>query len=214
MSIHLVLYDGATPVLDQIALVSRNAALECLNIAGSKLAKASRAEMKRMTTPWTRVYDEKGRMHLKFDTSNRRQLGLRESHEGGGTPRYGPASMANFITWYLNPNAMMVVVGGKHRQFQPMRYDGAKEPVPYGDKQPAVSKASHSILHMLNFGEALPDYMPGVLPPERRVGYHFMEKGYAAARGDIVDALTERYNRIIGRQAKRGDLKIRQRNIA
>ena len=209
MSIQVTVFDGLTPLVDQIALVSREAALECLSVAGAHLQSAARDTMRRKQTPWRVRIGKNGRPYLDYNTANRKELGLRISHSTGDPV----GSMSNFITNYLNEKSMLAVVGGRHRAFVPKKRENG-EVMGSLKRVSAVSKRSHAILHMMNFGEELNDYAPGFLPVSKRYGYRFMEQGYRAAQGKIQESMTKRYERIIHRHANRGDIKVVKRVVA
>ena len=211
MSIRITVFDGFTPMVDQIALVSREAALECLSVAGAHLQREARAAMRRHKHPWNPYKRKDGSIGVYFDPKKKRELGLRISHSTLALEN--PPSMSAMITNYLNEKSMVAVVGGKHKAFVPKKREDGKV-VGTLDRVPAVSKRTHAIIHMLNFGEANPYYEQAALDPSRRFGYRFMEAGYNAARGRIEESMTKRYEKIIHRHASRGDIKTVKRIVA
>jgi hypothetical protein len=213
MSVRIEIFDGLTPMLEKIALVSRGVALECLSVAGAQLQKQARMAMRRKQHYWHNEYVG-GKRKIFKSTSQARELGLRISSATGSVD--DPASMANFISSYLDEQHSLVVVGGKHKSFVPKKRENG-EVVGTMPRVKGIGTESHAILHKLNFGELLPEY-PRVSMPRFRnakyVGYHFMEDGWRAAQGAIEDSLTRRYEAIIGKAVNRANVKTRKRTFA
>lgn len=205
MSIRLEILDGTTPMLEKIMLISHGMALETLSVAGAHLQREARLAMVRKRHQWANEIEGGKRRIYKMQNANR-ELGLRMAREGGLA---NPKSMSNFITSYLNEKSMVVVVGGRHKSFTPnKRRDG--EVVGTMPRVAAVSKASHAILHKLNFGELNENYTRKSMRRFRGAqytGYRFMEEGYAAAKGQIEDAMTRRYETLLHKAVNRAKVK-------
>lgn len=208
MSIRIEILDGITPMLEQIAYISKGAALECLSVAGAHLQRQARVAMRRKHHNWVSFTRDGKRVILKANASTR-QLGLRMSAAGGLD---NPDSMSAFITSYLDEKNDLVVVGGRHPRFTPNKRRDGKIVGTMGSV-PGVSKASHAILHKLNFGELNDEYKRVSMrrfAHARYVGYHFMEAGYNAARSSIEESMTKRYEKIVHKAVLQADVKIRR----
>lgn len=213
MSIRIEIFDGTTPMLEKIRLLSHGMALEMLSVAGSHLQREARKSMRRQSHNWHQLF-RNGKIVIK--KADLRELGLRISHSDGSLAN--PNSMSNMITSYLMEKSMTVVIGGKHKSFVPNSRDGG---VVTGKRSRvnAVSKSTHSILHKLNFGERNEHHTWGGKKESmarfanaKYKGYDFMEQGYSSARSDIVDAMTRRYESLLHKAVNRADIKVRRRS--
>jgi len=210
MSTHLSIYDGTTPLLDEILKLSYGVALESLSVAGSILRDNARKSMKSKSHHWVSDYAT-GKRVIKKDLSSFKELGIRISSSGTAA---NPASMSSMLTSFLMPKSLTVVIGGKHPSATLTKYTDGK---PSGSiRVKGVGKATHAILHKLNFGERNEHHSwNGNKDSMKRfrdakyVGYHFMEDGYSAAKSGIEDALTKRYEKLLHKAVNRADVKVK-----
>jgi len=203
LSVKIELYDGTTPHLEKIILLSRGVALESLSVAGSKIQKHARTALQSHSHNWFQ-YVRNGKIVIKKEKDALRESGLRISHSSGDATN--PNSMANFITSYLNEKSLLVVVGGRHKSFTPNKYEngvvtGKLARVKGGGKQ------SQDILHKSNTGERKIDDKGGEILHSwdgntrsmdrfrnaKDQGRRFMEAGYSAALPSVVNSMTKRY---------------------
>lgn len=213
-SIKLNIFDGVTPMLDEIVKLNYGSAREALSIAGDILRKNVRNEMKRSSHHWEQEWvNGKHRIWKRKDL---RELGLRKSSKGGMA---NPDSMSNFITSYMGNKSTTVVVGGAHRDANMVMYRDGK---PSGSiKLKGISKATQAILNKLNSGEINEYYTRNGSDASaqrfsnaRYVGYKFMEKGYASSKSAIEDAMTNTYSKILGRAVDRANVHVREVKFA
>lgn len=219
MTIRLTIYDGMNPLLDEIAKLSHGVALESLSVAGSKIRDSARAEFERSEGhQWfQKIIKGKsrklGNRRIYQNKDSYKIFGLRTSYETGGLAK--PPSMKNFITSYLMGKSFTVVIGGKHPKFRPIKYREGKVQGRMATVE-GVSKASHAILHKLNFGEQNEHHRwkEGKKSIEQFKGRwkarHFMGKGYAQARPAVNEALTKRLLQHIGKAVNRVEIKKRR----
>ena len=107
--IKIGVFDGVTPLLQEIQIRSREMALEALSVAGSKVQKEARAAMATKRTPWTHgISESTGRRRIYKDGSN--PVGRRRSHSTGDI--LDPKSMSSMLTSYLMDKKLTVVIGG------------------------------------------------------------------------------------------------------
>lgn len=210
MSITLKVYDGVTPILDEILKVNYGVAKESLSIAGDAVRKGARNAMKQKMHHWhTEYVDGKRQIRKREDA---KELGLRIA-KGGGIA--SPDSMANMITSYIGENSLTMVVGGKHKAATLIKYKDGK---PNGTiKLFAVSKATHAILHKLNFGERNefhtwngPKESMARFANARYIGYKFMEQGYSDTKAYIEDIMGEKYASLFHKSVNNIDVKLKE----
>jgi len=213
-TIRIEIFDGTTPMLEKIQLLSHGMALEMLSVAGSHVQREARVAMRKKSHNWHQVF-RNGK--IVAEKGELRELGLRISHVDGSLAN--PNSMSNMITSYLNERAMVATVGGRHKAFTPTK---RKDGVATGKlkRVGSVGKQTHGILHKLNFGgrlnQQLPYYKRGDNPEQfkyvKYTGYGFMAEGYNNAKSAVVDAMTTRYERLLHVAVNRADIKVRRRS--
>jgi len=222
-TIRLEITDGLNPILDKIAALSRGVALESLSVAGSKIQKGARDSFKReVGHHWRQeIIDEAtkkrvlGKRKIIYDTRTMKLMGVRISYETGKLAK--TPSMFNFISSYLMEKSMVVVIGGKNPGFYPARYENG-EFVGNLKWQPGTSKASHAILHKLNFGEQNAEHRwdegrKSISQFEGRwKKRNFMSKGYFSAVPAINEALNSRLLKLLDKSIKR--VEIREQVVA
>jgi hypothetical protein len=211
MSVRVEVFDGVTPMLEKILELSYTTALESLSVAGNAIREEARSAMRSKTHNWFQKMTSEGRMVLYRNPNKLRELGLRISHATGQVD--DPESMQNFITSYLMEKKLTVVVGGRHRAFRPKMIRDGKIVGTLG-RVNAVGRETHAILHMMNFGEAIPGYEADYNKGGERKGYHFMEEGFSHARGRVADAMTKRYESLLHKAVDRANVKIVKRTPA
>lgn len=215
MSVRIEIFDGTTPMLEKIQLLSHGMALEVLSVAGSILQKNARNAMKRSSHNWHQIY-RNGKMTVK--KGELRELGLRINQTTGSSAN--PDSMSNMITSYLNEKSMVVTIGGRHKSFTPNKRTGGVVTGRLG-RINSVGKKTHSIIHKLNFGGYLDKQLPDYERAKNQIGtkhtkykgYHFMEQGYSESKAAMVDAMTNRYNSLLHKAVNRADVKVRRRKV-
>lgn len=189
--IKMTLYDGITPLLDEMVVRVPNLARESLQVAGSIVAKRARQELLSETTEWyTRVVNGKrrtvrGPSHV---------LGVRVVHKTGETA--SPKNMASFINFYMSPrNPYVVTIGGAHPDFNPLRFRDGEVVGSMGTVK-GVGKIGASIIHKLNTGE-LNQYHPyrnGTWIPNARYKQRgFMERAFFSTQSQVERAVAKRF---------------------
>lgn len=216
MSIRIEIFDGMTPMLEKIQLLSHGMALESLSVAGSHLQREARAAMRRKKHTWHQIF-KNGKIIVQ--QGELRELGLRISHNDGSLAN--PDSMSAMITSYLNEKSMVVTVGGRHKAFTPTKRENG---VVTGKlkRVGSVGKQTHGILHKLNFGGKLSDQLeyydrgdnPANFKNATYRGYDFMGQGYRNSISSITEAMTSRYERLLHKAVNRADVKVKSRGIA
>lgn len=193
MSIRVEVYDGNIPLIDEMLKISVTVALQGLSQAGSKIQKYSRKNFEMYRHGWLQEFAG-GKRTIRKSGENAKQLGLRLVHNSGEDA--DPASMKNFIMSYLMPKHLMVIVGGAHPGFTPVKYENGAVAgtLPY---QNGVSKQGQAIIHKLNTGERNEHHRwDGSAKSMARfegatyIGRGFMDKGFNSARAEVAQAMT------------------------
>ncbi len=195
--IKLTIHDSLSPLLDQMVIRSYGLAQQSLQQAGAKVAYAARAEMNKMGSHWFNDVVN-GEYEIWRDRAAMKILGKRISHTSGGG--MSPPSMANLIGFYLSPHSLTVTVGGGHPTFRPIAFKDGLPNGYYGNSIGSVGSKGRAILHKLNTGEVTsenPYAKSGT--PIKDAKYvqnrHFMERGFAMARGEIDRIFAENYEK-------------------
>ena len=214
MSIKITIYDGAIPLLDEIAKQSYGLGLDALDQAGIELRDQTRRAFKSFAHEWSQEFSRKsGKMQIKKGYGNN-PLGLRKSHTTGRNFR--PKNMSNFITSFLMEKNMTLVVAGMHKSFRPKkRRDGKVQGTL--SKVGGVSNSSLAIIRKLNDGnENDADYKkvrPESMPRFKNANYkkrNFIEKGRALSMPKVRNIMTTKLENMIARQVNRTDVKVRK----
>lgn len=210
MTTRIQILDGTTPLLAEIVKLSYGMALESLSVAGAKVQKEARNSLRSKSHNWFQQISN-GKRRIYTDGATNRELGLRMSHSDGSLAN--PSSMSNFITSYLMEKSLTVVVGGRHSAFSPKKREGGKVTGTL-NRVNGVSKASHGIIHKLNFGERNSEHSWDGKDSMARfkganyVARGFMEEGLSASRSGVIDAMTKRYGKLLHRAVDRANVKI------
>lgn len=191
--IKLTFYDTVTPLLAELSVRSPMLAREALQAAGAKLASRARKEMKTETTDWWQEVRNGKRRIFKSMTHN---IGDRMSHTTGET--LNPKNMASFINFYMSPkNPYVVVVGGAHPDFTPLKIRDGKVVGAYG-KVKGVGKTGAAIIHKLDTGE-LNEYHPyskkSWIPGARYPNRGFMQRAFSMSRTQIENTVISRFEK-------------------
>jgi len=219
MSIRLEVFDAATPMLEKIMQISYGMALESLSVAGAKVQSAARKALKSKSHNWHQLIDlETHKRKIFKDMSQARELGRRMSYDSGGDA--SPNSMANMITSNLIAKHLTVVIGGKHKSFQPRRYKDGKDQGSFGGRVKGVGVDTFGILHKLNAGERNQDHnwagskksMKGFELANYQA-YNFMEEGAMMAQGAVLAAMTTRYESLLHKAVNNANIRVVKRNI-
>ena len=210
MSIKITVSDGLTPMLDEIFKLNYGYGLQTLDYAGMKIQKKTRDSMSNQMNNWFQIYKEVKQGKNKGKTTRRivqlknyHQLGDRTSHQNLGG-KASPSSMKNFVTSYMMPKAMTVIVGGKHPSFTPIKYRDGKV-VGTLKRVNAVSDSTHALLRKLNNGNMNEEYKSlhrkksmkrfGANPAYKNNGFY--EKGRNASMGQVRDIMTSKMEALL-----------------
>jgi len=116
MNTRITIYDGAVPMLDQIARLSHLSALAALDQAGMELRDKTReAFLASKRSEWSVFVIDGKRVWRK--TAMNPRFGRRFNFK-----KAGPDNMANMITSFLMGKSMTLVVAGMHKSFQARQY--------------------------------------------------------------------------------------------
>lgn len=211
MSIRIEIQDGITPLLDKILELNYGVALESLSIAGAAVQTAARSAMIKQTHNWySDVIDGKRRIFKAYRQP--RELGLRISHDTASV--LNPRSMANFINSYLMEKHLVVVIGGGHPSFTPKRRVNG---IVVGNMPTikATSRGTQAILNKLNTGELTEEYSRKSMPRFKGAQYvknrNFMLIGANSAKGDVLSAMTTRYEALLHKAVNNATIRVVKR---
>lgn len=223
MSIHLTIYDEATPTLDKIALLSKHSALAALDQAGMELRDATRKAFRESMPSKYKVTIVNGkRVWTKGGLNS--EFGKRLNHK-----KAGPNSMGDMINSFLMDRQMTMVVSGMHKSFTPRFYSaeskqGTTDAI-FGRKVGQVLGGSWQILKKLNDGGRFKNLDPkykgtrmgedtkpiGKDGNPRYEGRHFIERGRSMAMGRVQDIMTAKLEALIYKQVNRATVKAVER---
>lgn len=194
--VKLTVYEGVSPILDQLALINREAALDALDYSGTKLRNAIRESFKAKVTDWEQYIVNGKRRWRKNTVSLGRRFNL---------VKVGPDSMESFIQSYLMESKLTEVVAGRFKApSEVWAYrDGKKSHLIKGPD--SVGKGSFALLQKLNYGDAREDgYQKYVQRKGNRMGNYparnFVEEGRAIAMPSVIEGMTTRLENQIGKQ--------------
>lgn len=215
MSIHITIYDGATPMLDQIAQASYGAALDILDRAGSKIRKSSREAFHTSEAHYWHTKYVNGKRRI-YRGNTPAVFGQRRSAAKQGAVA-SPSSVANHISSFLMEKHLTMVVGGVHPTFRATIWRDGKA---VGTNAPTkkVGSASYQIIKKLNDGGTYasldPEYKR-LLRRRQMRGFRnavyrprkFMERGREMAMGAVTELMTSKLEAMIHRQVNRATVK-------
>jgi len=219
MSIKIEIYDGAIPMLKEIAEANYGMALDALEHAGIILRDSTRKAFTDSTTAVSQYYDENGNLNIKRQGGKIAQtLGQRISHRNKGSMD-STASMKSFITSNLMAKNMTMVVAGKHKRLRhKIRRDGKVEA--YAKTVDPVTKGSYAILQKLDSGDRNTDdgdYKNKVLRKRdsifenmKLVKQDFIKAGRANAMGRVKSIMTDKLEKLITREINRANVTIKE----
>lgn len=221
MSVKIVIYDNAIPMLDEIAKWSLHSALAALDQSGLELRDRTREAFRQSTRHRWYVQVVNGKRIYKNDG------GLVEFGKRFNFKKPGPGNMANMIDAYLMPRSLTLVVAGMHKSFVPRFYSkeaktGSDNPI-HGARVGQVLGGSYQILKKLSTGGRFStqdqkykntrhgeDTQPLGKDPFYKPR-HFIERGRAAAMPQIQDIMTSKLEALIHRQVNRATVKTQVR---
>jgi len=214
VAIKIQIFDGAVPMLDEIAAANYGQGLDALDHAGNAIRKTTRIAMGSLHEWKQRFVRKDGKLKRYIEKSGSNLLGRRYNHKTGDIA--SPSNMSNFITSYLNAKNMTMVVGGMHPAHTPVtRRNG--QIVGTQKRQAGVSKSSYAILQKLNSGETDGDYRTLVRPRSMKrfanAAYknrNFADRGRAMASSRVNDIMTTKLEEMIHRQINRTRVKYRE----
>ncbi len=187
--------DNLTPLLDELENRIHGLVGEALQVAGSKIASASRQKMQAMSHHWFNAVVN-GKYQEWYNPAATKELGARISHTDAGS--ISPASMASQISFYLSKKGTTVTIGGAHPRFTPIRFKHGIAVGTYGKSNPPVGSKGRAILHKLNTGEVTSEN-PYYGTEKQNLAYksrHFMEAGYREALPAASEAFTNRFKEV------------------
>lgn len=134
MTPRITIYDGAIPMLDEIARLHHLSALAALDQAGMELREQTRRAFDASRRSEWSVFVVNGRRVWRKTVMNPK-FGRRFNFK-----KAGPPSMGNMIDSYLMPKAMTLVVAGMHKRFKAWEYyQASKSNFEGGVKQSSIS---------------------------------------------------------------------------
>jgi len=222
MPIKITIFDGAIPMLDEIAKAHYGQGLDVLDHAGTKLRDETRKAFRNSTTRMRQFHRKDGTWQAHGGNISRYKLGRRISHRNkGGLDKV--ESMEKLIHSYLMVDKMTMVVAGKHPTFTPSKRRDGKVTGSF-KKLKAVTKGSYAILKKLNDGESKDtekDNAGEYQKVRRTKAQHamfdkmkwkkqnFVEKGRSNAMGEVERIMTEKYQQMIISQINRANVQPR-----
>jgi len=221
MSIKIVIYDNAIPMLDEIAKWSLHSALAALDQSGMELRDRTREAFKQSTRHRWYVKVVNGKRVYKNDG------GLVEFGKRFNFKKSGPDNMANMINAYLMPKSLTLVVAGMHKSFIPRYFSqeakaGTNSPI-YGNRVGQVLGGSYQILKKLSKGGRFSSQDPKYQAIRQGedthpIGgdpfykpRHFIEQGRSMAKPQIQEIMTSKLEALIYRQINRANVTTRVR---
>jgi hypothetical protein len=213
MAITIKIYDGFSPMLDEIGKIHYGMAMDALDQSANHIRKKQREAI-----GWSgshhwrqKVVDGKRRIYRgspKAVGSNRM------SHSNGSI--LSPSHMKNFINSWVSEKHMMAVVGGRHKSYRPSIWRDGKR-VGRGSKVSGVSEKTFGILQKLNDGGTYKE-QSSYYKKTRDNGMdrfknanfkarRFMQKGRSIAMPRVRDIMTKKLEMLIGKQINRTQVK-------
>ena len=175
--------NNARMYVSLISQVSKVATWGALSKAGSLVQKAAQSNMKSKRTNWILYVNKKGGISLSNKGDKR--VGDRQSHLSAAY--VSPLSMSSMITSYQSykSDKPMVVVGGKHRAFYPLKIDDGKV-TGQMSRVNAVSESTHALLEKMETGLLSDVYSRHFgKRPKKVTAYHFMRDAVASSSGGV-----------------------------
>lgn len=220
MSVKIEIFDGATPLLDEIAKIHFGQAKDALDYSGAILRDAIRSTLRESEPSKYHVVVVKGKRVWRRGGKTR--FGDRFNFK-----KAGPESMANMVNsfpMFDNPNHTVVVVGGMNKNKTVNRWRDGK--VVGTEKVPQVLGGTYEILKKLNNGGSFQsqskrykatrmgeDTKPMGKNPMYK-GRFFIERGRDKAMPEVTKAMTTRLESMIHRQVNRVSVKMTVRTSA
>jgi hypothetical protein len=223
MSIKLIIYDGATPMLDKIATIHYGMGLDVLDQAGQKMRKSIRMAMALSSRHnWQQEVrmitrgKNKGKNRRVIFQGAIKEVGSKMMNHSTGSI-HQPGNMKHLISSYLMERKMTMVVGGMSPRHTPVKRRDGKI-MGKLNRQPAITKGSYAILKKLNSGDANDaDYKAHARAEsiERFKNAHykprrFVEKGRAMAMPAVMNLMTNKLEKMIGQQVNKETVKARR----
>lgn len=221
MTPRITIYDGAIPMLDEIARLHHLSALAALDQAGMELREKTREAFDASRRSQWSVFLVNGRrVWRKTPISNR--FGRRFNFK-----KAGPESMGNMITSFLMAKQMTLVVAGMHKKFKAWEYyKASKSNFEGGAKQSSyttgqVLGGSWEILQKLSQGgdfNSQTDRYKGTrrgidTKPIGKDGNpfyrprKFIDIGRARAMGRVTEIMTSKLESLIHKQVNRATVR-------
>lgn len=216
MAYKIQIFDGLSPMLDEVAAANYGLGLDALDHAGGVIRDAQRAAF-RSNQDWRQRYvrNKKGKIVRLISKRGLNILGQRISHKNMKNSD-SPPNMKSLITSYLNAKQMYVLVGGMHPAFTPMTRREGKV-VGRQRRVSGVPKSSYAILQKLDSGSTDGDYTSLVRPKSmarfKNAQYkarNFMARGRASASAKVKDIMTSKLESLIHKQVNRTRVKTRE----
>jgi len=202
-------------MLDQIALIHTESALDALDHAGTKLREAIRKSLRE---------SQRSKWIVKVVDGKRRWIRGDKPGEFGGRFNFkkaGPEGMANMVNSFLMPRAMTLVVAGMNKSASVAQYRDGK--VVGALRVGQVLGGSYEILKKLNNGGSFDSQSMrykgtrmgiDTKPIGKNPTYtarRFIERGRASAMADVQAIMTSQLEALIGRQINRVNIKTQVR---
>lgn len=219
MTPRITIYDGAIPMLDEIARLHHLSALAALDQAGMELRDKTRQAFDASRRSQWSVFVVNGRRVWRKTVMNPR-FGRRFNFK-----KAGPESMSNMITSFLMAKQMTLVVAGMHKNFKAWEYyQASKNNFEGGAKQSSrttgqVLGGSWEILQKLsqggNFNAQTDRYKRTRMGVDTKpIGKNpfyrprkFIDIGRANAMSQVTDIMTSKLESLIHKQINRANVR-------
>lgn len=206
--------------LEAIRLVAPELAREQMSKAGEKVKTAMRDNMQKHRHNWFSKRDKDGNLYLYQQKGRTVILGSRKDSKGNELSN--PPSMANLITNYFDEKNGLVVVGGTHRGFRPIKRENGKVTGTLKYVK-GIGKHQKAILQKLNSGDASAKnygwWHKGKLntlkdEPEMQKRkfrkYGFMDEGISSTSSAVNNLITSEYEKMFMQTMQREKVKVRK----
>ena len=217
------IFDGTTPLIQSIALVSEEVAFENMSKIGNRMRVNAGKKMnqQRHRHSWLTKASKNGKRTPYYSGSKQKNLGVRTKANGTTD---NPRSMANMISSNLMEISGTLVVGGVNKgRTVIVRRDGERVGT---SRLNSVSRHSQSIINKLDTGKRNEFHgwgssgskekpMKG-FEKARYIGRGFMSDGFRATIPYMKSELTESYEKTVGRAMNktRTKVKTQKRTVA
>lgn len=204
MSVRISIFDGATPLLDEIAKIHLGMAKDVLDHSGSIMRDHIRTALKNSERSDFHVIAKDGKRYWTRGSVGK--FGDRLNFK-----KAGPPSMANMVNSFFMSDKLMVIVGGMNKNTTVSNWRDGK--ISGTTRLDQVLGGSYEILKKLNNGGSFEqqtdrykrtrmgeDTKPMGKNPKYK-GRHFIERGRGEAIDKVKTLMTDTLQKMIYKQA-------------